>query len=150
MADRQNISSNGLKITITPSPLAPIVADNFSPDSDILAPDSIKTAEMTMTPDGKTLKWLLNAKISTSITFNGASVAADILSECLIQQRRIGNLPGISFNMNVAIQDSTSGTMEIYSDGTLEEGPPSTLHGSQKKGDRTYKMSFGTYKKIYM
>lgn len=150
MADRQNISSNGLKITITPAPLKPIVADNFSPDSDILSPDSIKTAEMAMTPDGKTVKWLLNSKISTSITFNGASLAADILSECLIQQRRIGHIPGISFNINIAIQDMVSGTMEIYSDGTLEEGPPSTVHGSLKKGDRTYKISFGTYKKIFM
>lgn len=148
MANNNNISTNGIKITILPAPLPPFEADNFSPDSDILNPDSIQTAEMIMTPDGKSLKWHKNAKISTSLTFNGASQAAHILSECLIQQRRVGVIPSISFNFQITVQDLTTGEIGIYADGTLEEGPSSPGLGNEKRTDRTYKFSFGTYKRI--
>ena len=144
----QNISTNGIKATLTMAPLPPIELDNFSPESDMMTTEDLNTANMEMTPDGKAIRYTMNAKIPLSITLNAASSAAKLLRECLVQQRRTGNIPPISFNANLVIEDLVNGVMEIYSDGVLESGPAGYGYGNQKKLDQTFKFSFSSRKAI--
>lgn len=144
----QNISTNGVKAILTMAPLSPIELDNFSPESDMMTPEDVNTANMEMTPDGKAIRYTINAKIPLSITLNAASQAAKLLRECLVQQRRAGNIPPISFNANLVIEDLVNNITEIYSDGVLESGPTGYGYGNQKKLDQTFKFSFATRKSI--
>lgn len=144
----QNISTNGIKSTLTLFPLPPFELDNFSPDTDMIVPEDLETGAIEMTPDGKAIRYTKNASIPVSITLNAASKAAIILRECILQQRRNGVIPPISFNATLVIEDLVNNITEIYTDGVLIGGPTGYGYGDQKKHNQTFKFEFPTRKSI--
>lgn len=134
-----NISTNNISATLTIG-VIPIALDNFSPDSDILAPSEVQTSDLAVTPDGRVVAWNMNTTYSVTLTFNGASQAAKLLREAIRQQTRIGGKPSVSIPITLTIinDDKT----ETYLDGRVTNGTPSLGYGNQKLLDQTFTLKF--------
>lgn len=134
-----NISTNNISATLTIGTI-PITLDNFSTDSDILTPNEVQTAEMAVTPDGKSVAWNMNAIYTFTITFNGASVAAKLLRETIRNQTRIAGKPSVSIPITLTIINDDR--IETFLDGRVTNGTPSLGYGNQKLLDQTFTLKF--------
>lgn len=116
-----DISTNNISATLTIGTI-PIVLDNFSPDSDILTPSEVQTAEMMTTPDGRSVAYNMNTIYTFTLTFNGASEAAKLLREVIRNQTRVANKPSVSIPITLTIINGNS--VETYLDGRVTNGLP--------------------------
>lgn len=140
-----NISSNGLKITISAVPLLPVPLEikNLSANADVWSVNEISTADAEVGADGEIATWGINALIEATLTLSGASKEAKRLSALLKSQRKYGNIPPVVSNVSVTVYNEITGEKDIYTDGIMTGGSPSQSYGNQKKNDRVYNFKFG-------
>lgn len=137
-----NISSNGLTITITIPPFAPLVISHVSADADVWSVPEIETGEAQTLPDGKAVFWGKNTRIEPTLTLSGASQEAKILADIVQSQQKLGKLPAIIPNVSVVVYNEVTGEKETYIDGIMKGGSVGQGYGNEKKGDRVFNFSF--------
>lgn len=140
----QNISTNGIKITMIAIPLmpTPLEIDNLSADADPWDVTDIETGGAQTTPDGQSVFFGKNARTEATLTLSGASKAGKILSDFLQRQSRIGVVPPVICNYTFTITNQATGEVETFFDGQLISGTAGQGFGSEKKKDKTFTFSF--------
>lgn len=141
----QNISSNGLKISISAIPFLtkPLLLQNLSADSDVWVVNDIETAGAQTTPDGASVFWSQNARIEATLNLSGASKEAKTLSNLLQSQQKYGGIPPVLSNVTVVVYNEITEETETYIDGVMTSGSVGTSYGNQKKNDKVFNFSFG-------
>lgn len=137
-----NISSNGLTITIIIPPLPALKLEHLSADSGIWNVSEIETGDAQTTPDGQAVFWGKNSRIEASLNLSGASREAKILADAVQQQQKLGKAPAIIANVSVVVYNETTGEKETYLDGIIRGGSIGQSYGNEKKEDRTFNFSF--------
>lgn len=141
----QDISSNGLKISVSAIPFLPVPLEiaNLSADSDVWSVSDLETGGATTTPDGNSVFWGQNSRIEATLTLSGASKEAKTLSNILQGQQKYGNVPATISNVSVVVYNEITGETETYIDGIMTSGSVGQSYGNQKKNDRAFNFSFG-------
>lgn len=139
-----NISSNGLKISIVAIPFIPkpLEIANVSPDSDIWQVANIETADAQTTPDGQSVFWGKQARIEATLTLSGASEEANVLANMIQLQMKYGHIPPVVSNVTIIVENEITGERDTFIDGVMKSGSPAQGYGSEKKTDREFVFSF--------
>lgn len=137
-----NISSNGLTITITIPPFSALKISHFSPDGNIWNVPEIETGDAQTTPDGQAVFWGKNTRIPATLTLSGASKEAKILADIVQQQQKLGKAPALVPNVSIVVYNETTGERETYLDGIMTGGSVGQGYGNEKKDDRVFNFSF--------
>lgn len=140
-----NISSNQVSMTIIPriagAPVPPLELTHFNPESDIISPSTLETADAMFTADGKLLHYAKNNIIEVTVSLGSFTYASEMLSRFLIEQRRNGNKDAILNDYTLIV--NMPSRIDVYIEGTLSSGTVAPVVGSQYIQHCNFTFKFG-------